>query len=142
MQEPSESTPTISLQLPSQVKGQGSKDMGKSKMIEADKPLKKKDQIKFDEEEALRLQAKFDEEEALRLQAKFDEEDRLARKKAQQAQEQQELTIREKSTLFVQLLEKRKKHFATKRAKEKINRPPTRAQHRSIMYTYQKNMAG
>ncbi|GKE34371.1 hypothetical protein Tco_1453693 [Tanacetum coccineum] len=130
MQEPSESTPTISLQLPSQVKGQGSKDMGKSKMIEADKPLKKKDQIKFDEEEALRLQAKFDEE------------DRLARKKAQQAQEQQELTIREKSTLFVQLLEKRKKHFATKRAKEKINRPPTRAQHRSIMYTYQKNMAG
>ncbi|GKA75660.1 hypothetical protein Tco_0782038, partial [Tanacetum coccineum] len=88
MQEPSESTPTISLQLPSQIK--------------------------------------FDEEEALRLQAKFDEEDRLAREKAQQveeaniawddiqakinadyqlaerlqAQEQQELTIEEKSTLF------------------------------------------
>ncbi|GJY34392.1 hypothetical protein Tco_0418861 [Tanacetum coccineum] len=52
------------------------------------------------------------------------------------AQEQQELTIREKSTLFVQLLEKRKKHFATKRAKEKINRPPTRAQHSGVfMYT-------
>ncbi|GJS93707.1 hypothetical protein Tco_0800675 [Tanacetum coccineum] len=33
MQEPSESTPTISLQLPSQVKGQGSKDKGKCKMI-------------------------------------------------------------------------------------------------------------
>ncbi|GKC64113.1 hypothetical protein Tco_1096711 [Tanacetum coccineum] len=49
MQEPSESTPTISLQLPSQVKGQGSKDKGKAKIIEPEKPLKKKDQIKFDE---------------------------------------------------------------------------------------------
>ncbi|GKD80500.1 hypothetical protein Tco_1347339, partial [Tanacetum coccineum] len=37
------------------VKGQGLKDKGKAKMIEADKALKKKDQIKFDEEEALRL---------------------------------------------------------------------------------------
>ncbi|GKB30533.1 hypothetical protein Tco_0869934 [Tanacetum coccineum] len=65
MQEPSESTLTISLQLPSQVKGQGSKDKGKAKMIEPEKPLKKKDQIKFDEEKALRLQAKFDEEDRL-----------------------------------------------------------------------------
>ncbi|GJR01363.1 hypothetical protein Tco_0524347 [Tanacetum coccineum] len=47
-----------------------------------------------------------------------------------------------KSTLFVQLLEKRKKHFAAKRVEEKINRPPTRAQQRSIMCTYLKNMAG
>ncbi|GKB11374.1 hypothetical protein Tco_0845297 [Tanacetum coccineum] len=75
MQDPSESTPTISLQLPSQVKDQGSKDKGKAKMIEPEKPLKKKDQIKFDEEEALRLQEKFDEE------------DRLAREKAQQVKE-------------------------------------------------------
>ncbi|GJW08731.1 hypothetical protein Tco_1571154 [Tanacetum coccineum] len=50
-----------------------------------------------------------------------------------QAQKQQELTIEEKSTLFVQLLEKRKKHFAAKRAEEKRNMPPTRAQQRSIM---------
>ncbi|GKB90218.1 hypothetical protein Tco_0962490, partial [Tanacetum coccineum] len=130
MQEPSESTPTISLQLPSQVKSQGSNDKGKAKMIEPEKPLKKKDQIKFDKEKALRLQAEFDEE------------DRLAREKAQQAQEQQELTIEEKSTLFQQLLEKRKKLFAAKRAEEKRNRPPTRAQQRSIMCTYLKNMAG
>ncbi|GJS91612.1 hypothetical protein Tco_0774248 [Tanacetum coccineum] len=65
MQEPSESTPTISLQLPSQVKGQGSKDKGKAKMIEPEKPLKKKDQIKFDEELAFKLQAEEDEEERL-----------------------------------------------------------------------------
>ncbi|GJX42128.1 putative ribonuclease H-like domain-containing protein [Tanacetum coccineum] len=75
MQEPSESTPIISLQLQSQVKGQGSKDKGKAKMIEPEKPLKKKDQIKFDKEEALRLQVKFDEE------------DRLAKEKAQQVEE-------------------------------------------------------
>ncbi|GKG21015.1 hypothetical protein Tco_0380816, partial [Tanacetum coccineum] len=57
------------------VKSQGSKDKGKAKMIELEKPLKKKDQIKFDKEEALRLQAKFEEE------------DRLAREKAQQVEE-------------------------------------------------------
>ncbi|GJS72101.1 hypothetical protein Tco_0704942 [Tanacetum coccineum] len=114
MQEPSESTPTISLQLPSQVKGQGSKDKGKAKMIEPDKPLKKKDQIKFDEEEALRLQAKFDEEDRLArekaqqveeaniawddIQAKIDADYQLAERL--QAQEQQELTIEEKSTFL------------------------------------------
>ncbi|GJW35483.1 hypothetical protein Tco_0058403 [Tanacetum coccineum] len=156
MQEPSESTPTISLQLPSQVNGQGSKDKGKAKMIEPEKPLKKKYHIKFDEEEALRLQAKFDEEDRLArekaqqveeaniawddIQAKIDADYQLAERL--QAQEQQELTIEEKSTLFVQLLEKRKKHFAAKRAEEKRNRPPTRAQQRNIMCTYLKNMAG
>ncbi|GKC16556.1 hypothetical protein Tco_1013338, partial [Tanacetum coccineum] len=84
-----------------------SKDKGKTKMIEPEKPLKKKDQIKFDEEEALRLQEEFDEE------------DRLAREKAQQAEEQEQLSIKEKSKLFIQLLEARKKHFAVMRAKEK-----------------------
>ncbi|GKB12151.1 hypothetical protein Tco_0846074 [Tanacetum coccineum] len=125
-------------------------------MIEPDKPLKKKDQIKFDEEEALRLQTKFDEEDMLArekaqqveeaniawddIQAKIDTDYQLAERL--QAQEQQELTIEKKSTLFVQLLEKRQKHFAAKRAEEKRNMPPTRAQQRSIMCTYLKNMAG
>ncbi|GKE32727.1 hypothetical protein Tco_1452049 [Tanacetum coccineum] len=59
-----------------------------------------------------------------------------------QAEEQEELTIEENSKLFVQLLEARKKHFAAKRAKAKRNRPPTKAQQRSIMCTYLKNMAG
>ncbi|GKD79866.1 hypothetical protein Tco_1342487, partial [Tanacetum coccineum] len=114
MQDPSESTPTISLQLPSQVKGQGSKDKGKAKMIEPEKPLKKKDQIKFDEEEALRLQAKFDEEDRLArekdqqveeaniacddIQVKIDAGYQLAERL--QAQEQHELTIEEKSTFL------------------------------------------
>ncbi|GKF96600.1 hypothetical protein Tco_0292421, partial [Tanacetum coccineum] len=48
----------------------------------------------------------------------------------------------EKDTLFQQLLEKRRKHFAAKKVEEKRNIPPTRAQRRSIMCTYLKNMAG
>ncbi|GJW56067.1 hypothetical protein Tco_0102798 [Tanacetum coccineum] len=47
-----------------------------------------------------------------------------------------------KATLFVQLLKKRIKHFATKRAEEKRNRPPIKAQQRSFMCTYLKNMEG
>ncbi|GJV18482.1 hypothetical protein Tco_1367502 [Tanacetum coccineum] len=39
-------------------------------------------------------------------------------------------------------LEARKKHFAAMRAKEKRNKPPTKAQKRNTMTTYLKNMAG
>ncbi|GKC60355.1 hypothetical protein Tco_1087953 [Tanacetum coccineum] len=74
------------------------------------------------------------------IQAKIDADYQVA--KRLQAQEQQELTIEEKSTLFVQHLEKRKKHFAAKRVEEKRNRPPIRAQQRNIICTYLKNMAG
>ncbi|GKC29551.1 hypothetical protein Tco_1036845 [Tanacetum coccineum] len=59
-----------------------------------------------------------------------------------QAYEQEELFIEENATLFQQLLEKRRKHFAAKRAKEKRNKPPTKAQQRKIMCTYLKNMEG
>ncbi|GJR45626.1 hypothetical protein Tco_1313729 [Tanacetum coccineum] len=59
-----------------------------------------------------------------------------------QAEEQEELTIEEKSKLFQQLLKKRRKNFAAKRAEERRSKPPTKAQQRSIMTTYLKNMAG
>nr|GEV61493.1 uncharacterized mitochondrial protein AtMg00810-like [Tanacetum cinerariifolium] len=45
-----------------------------------------------------------------------------------QAQEQEELFDAEKDTSFQQLLEKRRKHFTAKRAEEKRNKPPTKAQ--------------
>ncbi|GKB58707.1 hypothetical protein Tco_0914893 [Tanacetum coccineum] len=77
-------------------------------------------------EEPLKMKKKdqisFDEQEAIRLQAEFDEEERLAREKDEANQ--------------------RKKHFVAKRAEEKRNRPPTRAQQRSFMCTYLKNMKG
>ncbi|GJW98936.1 hypothetical protein Tco_0180744 [Tanacetum coccineum] len=50
-----------------------------------------------------------------------------------QAQEQEELTIEENATLFQQLLEKRRKHFAAKRAEEKRNKLPTKAHQRKII---------
>nr|GFA07304.1 hypothetical protein [Tanacetum cinerariifolium] len=120
--------------------------------------LKKKDQIMLNQEVALKLQAE--------LQAKFDKEQRLASEKAQQeeeanialietlddvqekidvdyqlaerlqAEEQQELNDAVKATLFMKLLEKRRKFFAAKRVEEKRNKPPTRAQQKSIMCEY------
>ncbi|GJT89888.1 hypothetical protein Tco_1078733 [Tanacetum coccineum] len=59
-----------------------------------------------------------------------------------QAEEQEKLSIEEKSKLFIQLLEARKKHFAAMRAQEMKNKPPTKAQKRNTMSTYLKNMAG
>nr|GEV72349.1 hypothetical protein [Tanacetum cinerariifolium] len=68
--------------------------------------------------------------------AKMIEEPRL------QAKEQHELNDEEKAKLFMQLLEKRRKFFAAKRAEEKRNKPLTQAQQRKIMCTYLKNMEG
>ncbi|GJW41364.1 hypothetical protein Tco_0067209 [Tanacetum coccineum] len=147
------STPTIS--------SQQSQDKGKGIMIEKPiKPMKKKVQIMLDEEVALKLQAEFDKEERLArekvekekeanialieewddIQANIDDDHQLAERL--QAQEQEELSDAEKATLFQQLLEKRRKYFAAKRAEEKRNKPPTQAQQRKIMYTYLKNMEG
>ncbi|GJS21848.1 hypothetical protein Tco_0450480 [Tanacetum coccineum] len=85
-------------------------------------PMKKKDQISFDEETTLKLQAKFDEEERLArekaekeeeansalieewddIQAKINADHQLVERL--QAQEQEKLSVKEKATLFQQLL--------------------------------------
>ncbi|GJZ83716.1 putative ribonuclease H-like domain-containing protein [Tanacetum coccineum] len=124
------------------------------------KPMKKKVQIMLNEEVASKLQAEFNEEERLTrekaekekesnialieecddIQAKIDVDHQLAERL--QAQEQEELPDAEKATLFQQLLEKRRKHFAAKRAEEQRNKPPTQAQQRKIMCTYLNNMEG
>ncbi|GKD85769.1 hypothetical protein Tco_1356923, partial [Tanacetum coccineum] len=103
---------------------------------------------------ALKLQAEFDEEEILTrekaekgkeanialietwddIHAKIDADRQLSERL--QAQEQEELSVEENATLFQQLLEKRIKHFAAKRAEEKRNKPQTKAQQRKIMCTY------
>ncbi|GKC22718.1 hypothetical protein Tco_1024868 [Tanacetum coccineum] len=59
-----------------------------------------------------------------------------------QVEEQEELSVEERAKLFQQLLETRRKHFAAKRAEEKRNKPPTKAQQRKIMCNYLKNMEG
>ncbi|GKF89316.1 hypothetical protein Tco_0263279, partial [Tanacetum coccineum] len=132
-----------------------SQDKGKGILIELVKPMKKKDLIRLDEDVSLKLQAEFNEEERLaREKAKKEKEANIALIETwddiqakidadhQQAQEQEELSIEEKATLFQQLLEKRRKHFAAKRVEEKRNKPPTKAQQRRIMCTYLKNMEG
>ncbi|GJS68907.1 hypothetical protein Tco_0683472 [Tanacetum coccineum] len=57
-----------------------------------------------------------------------------------QTRERKELTDKEKGKLFMELIEKRRKHFAALRSQEKRNKPPTKAQKRSQMSTYLKHM--
>ncbi|GJT76534.1 hypothetical protein Tco_1043259 [Tanacetum coccineum] len=59
-----------------------------------------------------------------------------------QTEEQGEITIEERSRLFVELMNKRKKHFAMIRDEEKRRKPPTKAQKRNQMSTYLKNIGG
>nr|GEV80866.1 hypothetical protein [Tanacetum cinerariifolium] len=141
------------------------KGKGKVTLIEEPEiPKKRKHQIRTDKELAKKLQAK--------MQAKIDKEDRLARQIAQKEQEvndalintwddiqakidpdaqlsqrlnekeQLQLTDAEKAKLFMEFIEKRRKFFAAKRVEEKRNKPLTKAQQRSTMCTYLKNMDG
>ncbi|GJW72348.1 hypothetical protein Tco_0129265 [Tanacetum coccineum] len=109
LQEPSESiTITITTTIPSKDKGKGS------------------EACKGKNEANVALIEEWND-----IQAKIYVDYQMA--KQMQVEEQEELSIEEKSKLFVQLLEARKKHFAAKRVEEKRNMPPTRAQQRSIM---------
>ncbi|GKA25415.1 retrovirus-related pol polyprotein from transposon TNT 1-94 [Tanacetum coccineum] len=135
--DPGESTiRTTPTSIPSNIK-----DKGIAKTIEPEKPLKKKEQIRLDEELAFKLQAVEEEQARLarekaekvkeaniswdNVQAMIDADRLLAERL--QAREQEELTDEDKAILFVELLEKRKKHFATLRAQENRNKPPTKA---------------
>ncbi|GJY72955.1 hypothetical protein Tco_0477386 [Tanacetum coccineum] len=51
-----------------------------------------------------------------------------------QAEEQGELSIEEKSRLFVELMDKRKNHFARLKVEEQRRKPPTKAQNRNTMF--------
>nr|GFC65208.1 hypothetical protein [Tanacetum cinerariifolium] len=90
-------------------------------MAELERPLKRKDQIMIDAEVSKNLKAQ--------MQAKLEKEER------------EELTIKEKSRLFVEFMNKRKKHFTRLRAEKIRSKPPTKAQKRYQMCTYLKNMA-
>ncbi|GJX16911.1 hypothetical protein Tco_0217743 [Tanacetum coccineum] len=113
---------------------QALKEMKNTKPKQKGVVLQELDQIRLDEEIALKLQAAFNEEERLTrekvgkveeanialietwddIQAKIDVDHQLAER--MQAQEQEELSIEENATLFQQFLEKKRKHFAAKRA--------------------------
>ncbi|GKF05897.1 hypothetical protein Tco_0036565 [Tanacetum coccineum] len=155
VQEPSE------FRVPQEAQPSISKDKGKGIMIKPEVPLKRKDQIALDEQIARDIQAKLDAEliEEKKLARKQEEEanialiesweniqammeaDRLLAERLQ-SKEREELTDEEKGKLFMELMEKRRKHFAALRAQEKRNRPPTKAQKRTQMSTYLKHMGG
>nr|GEU28611.1 retrovirus-related Pol polyprotein from transposon TNT 1-94 [Tanacetum cinerariifolium] len=133
IQDPSETpTPTP---IDSSQQSSKAKDKGKAKMIEPKKPLKRKKQIMIDEEIAINLKS--------HMQAELEEEETLARQKEKednialieswdntqammdadcelparlQEEKRGEFSIEEKSRLFVELMDKRKKHFARLRA--------------------------
>ncbi|GJT60043.1 hypothetical protein Tco_1003576 [Tanacetum coccineum] len=146
--EPSEATTTIiAAPKPPQDKGEGI--MIEEPVVEKEKPMKKQEHMRIDEELAFKLQAKEEEERLAReksqqveeaniawndIQAKIDADYQLAQRL--QAQDQDELTDKEKARLFVQFLEQRRQHFAAKRAEEKRNKPPTRAQQGSLCVLY------
>nr|GEY08291.1 hypothetical protein [Tanacetum cinerariifolium] len=105
-----------------------------SQPLQAEKPLKKKDQIALDEEVARKLKVE--------MKAEMDEKERIAREKNKanivvieewndvqatidadkqlveqlQAQEREQLSIKERSKLLAELIESGRKYFAAKRA--------------------------
>ncbi|GJV81371.1 hypothetical protein Tco_1517241 [Tanacetum coccineum] len=104
-------------------------------------------ELEEEEEEEERLARQNEEEANVALieswdntQAMMDADYQMAQQL--QAEEQEQLSIEEKSKLFVQLLEARKKHFAKMRAREKRNKSPTQAQQRKLYCNYLKNMEG
>ncbi|GKA87589.1 hypothetical protein Tco_0809353 [Tanacetum coccineum] len=129
-------------------------------MIEPEpvKSLKKQklDQIMSDEEYAAKLPTEYEEENRLvrekeeadvamieewdDIQAKIKAYGELAARL--QAEEQEEFTDAEKTRLFCEFFEQRRKFFAAKRAEEKRNKPPTQAQQKKPMSNYLKNMEG
>nr|GEV99663.1 ribonuclease H-like domain-containing protein [Tanacetum cinerariifolium] len=147
MQEPSEIPTTTTIPISSKVQ-----DNRKGIMVEEPLKMKRKDKISFDEKEARRLQAEIDEQDRLaeekaqqiedenlawdNVQAMIDPNYELAARL--QEEEQGELTVEEKSRLFVELPDKRKRHFAKLRAEEKRRKPLTKAQKRRQMCTYLK----
>nr|GEV54734.1 retrotransposon protein, putative, unclassified [Tanacetum cinerariifolium] len=57
-------------------------------------------------------------------------------------EERESLSIKERSRLLVEFIDKRKKMLAVKRAEEKRNKPPTQAQQRTYISNYLKNIGG
>ncbi|GJU49204.1 hypothetical protein Tco_1218759 [Tanacetum coccineum] len=127
VQEPSE------FRVPQETQPLSSKDKGKDKLdvelLEEQKLARKQE-----EEANIALIESWENTQAMM------EADRLLAERLQ-SKEREELTDEEKAKLFMELMEKRRKHFAALRAQEKRNRPPTKAQKRTQMSTYLKTMA-
>ncbi|GKE40959.1 hypothetical protein Tco_1464364, partial [Tanacetum coccineum] len=115
------------------------KDKCKAKMVELEEPMKikRRYQERVVEEEATNVVLL---EEWDNTQAMMDADYELAARLS--AEGRAEIIIKERSKLFVELMEKRKKYFAKLREEERRMKPQTKTQRRNQMCTYLKNMAG
>ncbi|GJY42906.1 hypothetical protein Tco_0431119 [Tanacetum coccineum] len=124
-------------------------DKGKGKKVEQEKPINEKGTRSSLNEEITQRFASSDggelaEEKDLQMQEKkmpdIAEWDNvpsddgcliMSKQQGLQEQEQEELTIEERSKLFVELMDKRMKHFARLRVEEQRRKPVTKAQKRN-----------
>nr|GEW05466.1 hypothetical protein [Tanacetum cinerariifolium] len=113
-----------------QISKDDAKDKGKGIMIEPEKPLKKKDQIVFVKGVARKLDAQ--------MKTEMEKEERIAREKDEENRD----VIKEWDDVQATIDADRRKYFAAKRAEEIKNKPPAKAQQKSLMCTYMKNMEG
>ncbi|GJX10167.1 hypothetical protein Tco_0200026 [Tanacetum coccineum] len=120
--------------VPQEAQPSSSKDKGKAK-LDAKLIEEKKLARKQEEEANIALIESWENTQDM-MKA-----DRLLAEKLQ-SKEREELTDKEKGKLFMELMEKRRKHFAALKAQEKRNRPPTKAQKRTQMSIYLKHMGG
>ncbi|GJV71505.1 hypothetical protein Tco_1491500 [Tanacetum coccineum] len=138
------------------------KDKGKGKMAESKtvhtKTNLQQEQERLDFEAAVRLQAEIKEEERQRIakvheasssfnveewediQARIEADEELAQRF--QAEEREKYSEAEQARMLTELINQRKRYFATKRAEERRNKPPTQAQQMTYMYNYIKHMGG
>ncbi|GJY39596.1 hypothetical protein Tco_0425960 [Tanacetum coccineum] len=137
VQEPSKHVSTATTMVSTDTTTVESKDKGKAIMIEPEVPLKMKDQEKVESQEQANIALI---EEWDNVQAMMEADYELCQ--ILQAQEQGELTIKERSRLFVELMNERKRHFARLSAEEHRRKPLTKGQKRNQMCTYLKNMGG
>ncbi|GJV01975.1 retrotransposon protein, putative, ty1-copia subclass [Tanacetum coccineum] len=114
------------------IRKSAAKDKGKGKMDESEN-VKTKTKLQQEQE-------RLDFEVAVRLQAKLNEEGRQRIARRLQAEEREKYTEAEQARMLAELINQRKRYFAAQRAKERRNKPPTRAQQRTYMSNYIKHM--
>ncbi|GJW34560.1 putative ribonuclease H-like domain-containing protein [Tanacetum coccineum] len=82
--------------------------------------------------------AKMDEAEPEDIQARIKADEELAQRI--QVEEREKYSKAEQARMLVELINQRKKYFATQRAEERRNKPLTQAQQRTYMSNYIKHM--
>nr|GEW15933.1 hypothetical protein [Tanacetum cinerariifolium]GEW15936.1 hypothetical protein [Tanacetum cinerariifolium] len=111
------------------------KDKGKGKMKEYEDEHTKRTKLQQE-------QVRLGHEAPVRLQEDLDEEERQRMARRLQAEERNKYNKVDQEKMLVDLINQKKRYFATQRAKAKRNKPMTQAQQRTYMSNYIKNMRG